>query len=621
MLHHNLAWTGFRLPRWKTNSVADDHVQMTGKEIYQRLLRHVVKYWKIFIISIIAMGVVAATSTSFAALMKPLMDGSFVKRDPETIRLVPLALIGIYIVRAIALFVSVYGMNWVGRTIIYELRNQMFHRLVSLPKSFYDKSTTGEIISKFAYNVEQVANASTTAITVLVRDSLTTIGLIGWMFYLNATLTLTFVIIGPFIAALVVFVSKRFRKLSARIQGSVGTVSRVIEESIKAHLVVKIFGGRDYEMRQFDKVNEQNRRQNLRMSVTSALSTSIIQLIIAMALAGIIYIATHGDTLSTMASSGTVMKNTITVGTFTSFMIAMFMLFPPIRQLSNINVQLQNGIAAAESIYELVDLDIEKDTGSYTSARVKGDIHFKHVSFRYENTERNAVSDINLDIEAGQTVAFVGRSGSGKSTLLNLLPRFYDVSEGRILLDDCDIHEYTLDGLRSHISYVGQDVVLFNDTILHNIAYGSLGDVSREQVEHAARSAHALEFIKNMPGGLDAVVGERGVMLSGGQRQRIAIARALLKDAPVLILDEATSALDTESEKHIQASLDALMKNRTTLVIAHRLSTIENADRIIVMDQGVIVETGNHNELLALDKQYAALYRLQFHDAELVTNA
>jgi ATP-binding cassette, subfamily B, bacterial MsbA len=615
-----LAWCEFQLPQWKANNVVDDQEYNTGKEIYQRLLRHAVKYWKVFIVSVIAMAAVAATSTSFAALMKPLMDGSFVQRDPATIRMVPIALIGIYLVRAIALFVSMYGMSWVGRTIIYELRGEMFHRLVSLPKNFYDKSTTGEVISKFAYNVEQVANASTSAITVLVRDTLTTIGLICWMFYLNATLTLTFVIIGPFIAALVVFVSKRFRKLSTRIQGSVGTVSRVIEESIKAHLVVKIFGGRDYEIQQFDAVNSQNRRQNLRMSVTSALSTSIIQLIIAVALASIIFIATHTDVLNALTVAGNGTPGAISVGTFTSFMIAMFMLFPPIRQLTSVNVELQKGIAAADSIFQLIDMEPEKDTGSYTNTRAQGVIRFDHVSFRYKDTDRNALEDIDLDIEAGQTIAFVGRSGSGKSTLLNLLPRFYDVRQGRILLDGHDVHDYTLDNLRRHISYVGQDVVLFNDTVLHNIAYGALGDVSREQVEHAARSAHALEFIENMQGGLDAVVGERGVMLSGGQRQRIAIARALLKDAPVLILDEATSALDTESEKYIQASLETLMKNRTTLVIAHRLSTIENADRIIVMDQGRIVESGSHTELLSLDKQYAALYRLQFHDGQLVTD-
>lgn len=579
--------------------------QPSGRQNYLRLLGHAVKYWKVFVLSVLSMAIVAATATAFAALMKPLMDGSFVNRDPDTIRIIPLALIGIYLVRALALFTSMYGMSWVGRTIIYEMRSQMFQRLLTLPKDYYDKSTTGEIISRFTYNVEQVANAATSAITVLVRDTLTAIGLIGWMFYLNATLTTAFVVVGPFIAALVVFVSKRFRALSKRIQGSMGSVSRVIEESIKAHMVVKIFGGRDYEMQQFEQVNFQNRRQNLKMTMTSALSTPIIQLIIAFALAGIIYLATTEE-----------MLNEISVGTFTSFMITMFMLFAPVRQLTSINVELQKGIAAADSIFQLVDLAPEKDTGRYTSDRVRGNLRFEQVSFRYQQSEREALQAIDFEIEAGQTVAFVGRSGSGKSTLLNLLPRFYDVNEGRILLDGHDIHDYALDNLRRQIAYVGQDVVLFNDTVAHNIAYGALGSVSREDVVRAAESAYAAEFIENMQGGYEAVVGERGVMLSGGQRQRIAIARALLKDAPVLILDEATSALDTESEKFIQASLENLMHNRTTLVIAHRLSTIEKADRIMVLEQGRIVESGKHAELLALNKQYAALYRMQFHEPD-----
>ena len=589
-----------------------DHPQpdnkVTGTQNYRRLLKHALKYWKVFIISIISMAVVAATATAFAALMKPLMDGSFVDRDPDTIRWIPLALIGIYLVRAIGLFVSMYGMSWVGRTIILEMRNLMFHKLLALPKNFYDKSTTGEIIAKFSFNVEQVANASTSAITVLVRDSLTAIGLLGWMFYLNVTLATIFVVVGPFIAALVVYVSRRFRVISKRIQGSMGDVSRVIEESIKAHLVVKIFGGRDYEMQSFDKVNQHNRRQNLKMTMTSALSTPIIQLIIALALAGIIFVATRKE-----------MLDEISVGTFMSFMIAMFMLFAPIRQLTAINAELQRGIAAAESIFELIDLEPEKDTGKYTVERVDGNIDFDHVSFSYPDTEREALQDINLEIRAGQKVAFVGRSGSGKSTLLNLLPRFYDVNSGHIRLDGHDITHYTLDNLRQHIAYVGQDVVLFNDTVEHNIAYGALGTVSRDDVITAARSAHALEFIENMQHGFDSLVGERGVMLSGGQRQRIAIARALLKNAPVLILDEATSALDTESEKFIQASLETLMQNRTTLVIAHRLSTIENADRIIVMDQGRIVETGTHAQLLALDRHYASLHRMQFGESEAAT--
>lgn len=568
------------------------------------------KYWKVFIASVVSMAVVAATSTSFAALMKPLMDDSFVKRDPATIKYLPLALIGIYLIRAVAMFVSMYGMSWIGRTIIQELRNEMFHKLVSLPKGFYDKSTTGEIISKFSFNVEQVANASTSAITVVVRDSLTAIGLVSWMFYLNAALATIFITVGPFIAVLVIYVSKRFRAISHRIQGSMGDVSRIIEETVKAHLVVKIFGGKQYEIQQFENANFVNRRQNLKMTLTSALSTPIVQLIIACALAGIIYIATHDDA-----------QNIVSVGTFTSFMIAMFMLFAPIRTLTSVNAEFQKGIAAAESIYEFIDMHSETDTGTYQSSRVAGDIEFDGVGFKYPEAAENAVSDISVKISAGQTVAFVGRSGSGKSTLLNLLPRFYELETGDIRIDGRSVREYTLASLREQIAYVGQDVILFNDTVEHNIAYGALGEVSHDDVVEAARSAHALEFIDTMQGGFDAMVGERGVMLSGGQRQRIAIARALLKDAPVLILDEATSALDTESEKIIQSSLDTLMKNRTTLVIAHRLSTIENADLIVVMDHGRIVESGTHAELLALKQHYAGLHRMQFGDAESFSNS
>lgn len=590
-----------------SESLEGKHV--SGADNYRRLLKHALKYWKVFAVSVISMAVVAATATAFAALMKPLMDGSFVERDPDTIRLIPLSLIGIYLVRAVALFVSMYGMSWVGRTIILEMRSMMFHKLLSLPKNFYDRSTTGEIISKFAFNVEQVANASTSAVTVLVRDSLTAFGLLCWMFYLNVTLAAIFVLVGPIITLLVVYVSRRFRVISQRIQGSMGDVSRVIEESIKAHLVVKIFGGRDYEMQRFEHVNYHNRRQNLKMTLTSALSTPIIQLIVAMALAGIIYVATRKE-----------MLDAISVGTFMSFMIAMFMLFAPIRQLTTINGELQKGIAAAESIFELIDLEPERDTGTFTVPRVRGIITFDHVGFRYRSANKDAIEDINLEIEAGQSVAFVGRSGSGKSTLLNLLPRFYDIDTGTLRLDGTDIREYTLDNLRQQIAYVGQDVVLFNDTIEHNIAYGALGMVNHDDVVRAARSAHALEFIEAMQNGFGAMVGERGVMLSGGQRQRIAIARALLKDAPVLILDEATSALDTESEKYIQASLETLMKNRTTLVIAHRLSTVENADRIVVMDQGRIVETGTHAELLAMRGHYADLHRMQFREPEQVGN-
>jgi len=368
--------------------------------------------------------------------------------------------------------------------------------------------------------------------------------------------------------------------------------------------VVKIFGGQGYEIDRFNGINNKNRQQNIKMIATSSLSTSIIQLIVSVALAGIIYSATQQS-----------LKNNITTGEFVAFMTSMMMLFAPIKHLTSINSIIQRGIAAAESAFELLDTEVEQDQGGYESGRVRGEIHFDHVSFRYaSNHDKEVLKSVELSIEPGQTVALVGRSGSGKSTLVNLLPRLYDTFSGNILLDGRDIREYSLTSLRDQIAYVGQEIVLFNDTVAHNIAYGRLQDVSEADIISAAKSAHAYEFIERMSDGMQTMVGEKGVMLSGGQRQRIAIARALLKDAPVLIMDEATSALDTESERYIQAALEELLKNRTTLVIAHRLSTIENADLIVVMDNGAIVETGSHQELLAHNGAYAGLHRMQFSE-------
>lgn len=578
--------------------------QSNSYQYYRRLLSLSMVYWKIFVVAIIGMILVAGTDTALAAYMKPLMDGSFVERDPEVTKWMPFVLIGIFVVRVFAMFISMYGMSWVGRRVIMELRDSMFKRLLRLPKSYYDMATTGQIMSKFTFDVEQVANATTKVITILIRDTFTIIGLLAWMIYLSPMLASMFLLAGPFLVLLVAFVTKKFRKVSRRIQGSMGDVSRVLEESIKGQIVVKMFGGHDYEESQFHKINDDNRRQNMRMIATLALSSPILRLIVGIALAGVIYIATNDEVM-----------NVVSVGTFTSYMVAMAMLFAPIKRLADVNADLQRGLAAAESVFDLIDLLEEKDTGSYAVGRVKGDIKISSVTFHYKTNE-NALKNINLDVKAGQTIAFVGRSGSGKSTLLNLLPRFYDVSEGSIKLDGHELSEYSLNNLRSHIAYVGQDIVLFNDTIEHNIAYGSFLDTDHSKVEKAAKLAYADKFIEDMSDGYNSLVGERGVMLSGGQRQRIAIARALLKDAPVLILDEATSALDTESERFIQKSLDKLMENRTTLVIAHRLSTIENADVIVVMDNGEIVETGSHDELITHNGHYAALHQMQFREPE-----
>ncbi len=571
--------------------------------LYRRVLSYALVYWNIFIIAIIGMVIVAGTSAAFPALMRPMMDGSFVERDAETIKWVPIALIGIFFIRVIGAFVSSYGMSLIGRNVIRELRKEMFSRLLSLPKSFYDQATTGELISKFSFDVEQVANATTKAITVFIRDTLSVIALVSWMFYLNVKLALVFMTVAPIVAFLIISVSKRFRAISHNIQHSMGDVSRIIEESIKGQLVVKLFGGRDYEETQFSQVNDRNRRQNLRMQMTQALSSPIVQLLIACALASIIYLATLDS-----------MIKEISVGTFVSFITAMSMLMPPVRSLTSIISELQRGIAAAQSVFNFIDLKQENDQGEHQAGSVRGLIEFDHLNFTYQGETDAALNEINLTIEPGQTVAFVGRSGSGKSTLLNLIPRLYDTSDGVIRLDGVNVLDYQLDNLRSHISYVGQDVVLFNDTIEHNIAYGCMKSCSHEDVIEAAKAAYAYDFINESSEGFQTVVGERGVMLSGGQRQRIAIARALLADAPVLILDEATSALDTESERYIQQSLEKLMQNRTTLVIAHRLSTIENADVIVVMDKGKIVESGTHQELLALNGHYAALHQMNFEE-------
>lgn len=572
--------------------------------IYRRLLGYVKPYWRMFTVSIVAMIAFAATEPLFAAMMQPLIDGSFVDRNEEIVRLMPFVLVVLFVFRGIAGFINNYCLSWVGRRVVADLRQKMFEHLLRAPTRYYDNQGSGHILAKLTYNVENVATAATSAITTLVRDGFTVIGLMAYMLYLNAALSAIFLVIGPLMAGAVKYATKRFRRHSRRIQDRVGALTQVAQEAIEAHRVVKAFGGQPLEARRFSAINEKTRSLQMKMIATEAASVPLVQLISAVAIAVIVY-------LSTMQG----LKEDISVGTFMSFVVAMGLLLPPVKRLTSVNAHLQRGIIAAQSLFELLDAEEERDQGRRTLERAEGRVEYRGVTHVYSPDKPPAIRDLDLVIAPGERVALVGRSGSGKSTVASLLPRFYDATAGEILIDGIPIGELTLASLRAQISLVSQDVVLFNDSIANNIAYGQAVSPSRETLERVAVNAHALDFIQALREGFDTRIGDRGVMLSGGQRQRLAIARAMLKDAPILILDEATSALDTESERHIQAALQELMTNRTTLMIAHRLSTIENADRILVMDNGHVVEQGSHADLLAQRGYYARLHRLQFHEA------
>lgn len=582
-------------------------MNMTSSQLYFRLLGYVKPYWRVFAISILGITVVAATEPLVPALMKPMLDGTFVQKDPYLMRMVPVAIILIFLVRGLATFVGTYAINWVGNKLVMDLRDEMFRKLLGLPTRFYDDHATGSLISKLTFDVTQVTSAATTVVTVVVRDVIIIIGLLGWLFYLNWKLTLLTLVMAPVITYIIRALSNRMRTSSRDSQRAMGDITQVIEESVSAHKVVKLFGGQEYESSRFNERTNWVRRYAMKQAAAAAANVPIVQMVAAVALAVVVYLAT-------LQSS----TDEITVGGFVSFIMAMLMLTTPIKRLTGVSEYLQRGLAAAESVFELLDTESETDSGTVTINRARGELEFDKVQFAYAPDARPALRDITLHIRAGENIALVGASGSGKTTLANLVPRFYAPTGGMIRLDGHNLADLTLTSLRANIALVSQEVVLFNDTIAANIAYGQMREVTEAEIIAAATAAHAMEFIREWPEGLETLVGERGVKLSGGQRQRIAIARAILKNAPILILDEATSALDSESERHVQAALETLMQGRTTLVIAHRLSTIEKADRIVVLQKGEIVEIGTHAELLGMDGIYAQLHRIQFSQKALV---
>nr|WP_282557754.1 lipid A ABC transporter ATP-binding protein/permease MsbA [Providencia burhodogranariea] len=574
---------------------------LSTRQTFSRLWPTIAPFKTGLIVAAIALVINAAGDAFMISLLKPLLDEGFDKADNDVLKWLPLAVLGLMIVRGASSFVSTYCVSWVSGKVVMNMRRKLFGHMMGMPVSFFDQQSTGTLLSRITYDSEQVASSSSGALITIIRESAYIIGLFAMMFYYSWQLSLILIVIAPVVSITIRIVSKRFRKISKNMQTGMGHVTASAEQMLKGHKEVLIFGGQKVETERFNKVSNHMRSQSMKMTTASAISDPIVQLIASFALAFVLYAASFPE-----------IRDQLTSGTIAVVFSSMFALMRPLKSLTNVNSQFQRGMAACQTLFAILDTEQEKDNGTKVLSQVKGDVEFKNVTFTYATKEHPALDNISFNLPAGKSVALVGRSGSGKSTIANLITRFYDIDEGSIQIDGNDIREYTLESLRSQVALVSQHVYLFNDTIANNIAYATDGRYSREQIEKAAEMAYAMDFIVKLDKGLDTVIGENGVMLSGGQRQRIAIARALLRDAPILILDEATSALDTESERAIQAALDELQKNRTSLVIAHRLSTIENADEILVVQDGHIIERGNHKALLAENGAYAQLHKIQF---------
>lgn len=580
----------------------------TSASLYRRLLGLSLPHWRMFVVAAAGMALYAGTDTAFAwlvnNLLKAVTPDHLGVADYASVRgWIPLAILALFLVRGIGEFASNYGLGWVARKVIATLRARVFDKFMGLPTRFFDRSSSAELLSRLTFNIEQIAESTSSVVTVMVREVLTAVGLVGYMVYLSPPLAVIVFLAVPVVVMLNKTLARGFRRYSSRIQQSMGDVTRVTQEALQNQRVIRIFEARAYENQRFAAANDQNQRMHMRLIVTRSIGDAVMAIVAAAGLASV----------AAFATSGTI-REAMDLGDFGGFITALVMLMRPLRQLTGINATIQRGLAAGESVFGLLDQPEEADTGVEHIARARGQVEFRGVRFTYDGAKGVVLHDIDLVVPAGHKIAIVGRSGSGKTTLVNLLPRFYDADAGEILLDGRPLQSYSLAALRSQISLVSQEVALFNDTVANNIAYGGLHGAPRADIEKAARAAHLGDLLEQLPQGLDTMVGDRGLLFSGGQRQRIAIARALLKDAPILILDEATSALDSESERHIQEALDELMVNRTTFIIAHRLSTVEHADSIIVMSEGRIVERGTHQELLAANGQYAVLHRLQFRD-------